>query len=86
VIVDREQALQPLDLLGGEQVDAGAQRSPWTRPKTVLTAATGPVEIEVPRGRESNFEPVIVKNRQPAVRRRRSRVVALGSWPRSRHA
>src|SRR4051794_23762954 len=30
-----------------------------TRPKTVLTAATGPVEIEVPRDRDGTFEPVI---------------------------
>src|SRR4051795_4720299 len=35
-----------------------------TRPKTVLTAATGPVEIEVPRDRDGSFEPVIVKKRQ----------------------
>jgi transposase-like protein len=36
------------------------------RPKTVLTEA-GPVEIEVPRDRESNFEPVIVAKRQRRV-------------------
>jgi hypothetical protein len=35
-----------------------------TRPKTVLTEATGHVEIEVPRDREGTFEPVIVRNRQ----------------------
>ena len=35
-----------------------------SRPKTVLTAATGPVEIEVPRDRDGSFEPVIVKKRQ----------------------
>jgi transposase-like protein len=35
-----------------------------SRPKTVLTAATGPVEIEVPRDRDGTFEPVIVKKRQ----------------------
>jgi len=34
------------------------------RPKTVLTEATGHVEIEVPRDREGTFEPVIVKKRQ----------------------
>jgi transposase-like protein len=34
-----------------------------TRPKTVLTEA-GPVEIEVPRDRESSFEPVMVAKRQ----------------------
>ena len=32
-----------------------------TRPKTLVTEA-GPVEIEVPRDRESAFEPVIVGN------------------------
>jgi putative transposase len=35
-----------------------------TRPKTVLTEATGHVEIEVPRDRDSTFEPVIVRKRQ----------------------
>ena len=35
-----------------------------TRPKTVLTEATGHVEIEVPRDREGTFEPVIVRKRQ----------------------
>ncbi len=35
-----------------------------TRPKTVLTEATGHVEIEVPRDRHGTFEPVIVKKRQ----------------------
>ena len=35
-----------------------------SRPKTVLTEATGHVEIEVPRDREGTFEPVIVKKRQ----------------------
>ena len=35
-----------------------------TRPKTVLTEATGHVEIDVPRDREGTFEPVIVKKRQ----------------------
>jgi len=35
-----------------------------TRPKTVLTDATGHVEIEVPRDRDSTFQPVIVKKRQ----------------------
>jgi putative transposase len=34
-----------------------------TRPKTLVTEA-GPVEIEVPRDRESSFEPVIVGKRQ----------------------
>src|SRR3954447_683926 len=35
-----------------------------TRPKTVLTHATGEVEIEVPRDRDGTFDPVIVKKRQ----------------------
>jgi transposase-like protein len=35
-----------------------------TRSKTVLTHATGRVEVEVPRDREGTFEPVIVKKRQ----------------------
>jgi transposase-like protein len=35
-----------------------------TRPKTVLTHATGEVELEVPRDRNGTFEPVIVRKRQ----------------------
>ena len=35
-----------------------------TRPKTVLTEATGQVQIEVPRDRDGTFEPQIVKKRQ----------------------
>lgn len=35
-----------------------------TRPKTVLTHASGEVELEVPRDRDGTFEPVIVKKRQ----------------------
>src|SRR3954454_7978160 len=35
-----------------------------TRPKTVLTEATGQVEIDVPRDRDATFEPQIVKKRQ----------------------
>ena len=35
-----------------------------SRPKTVLTEATGQVQIEVPRDRDGTFEPVIVKKRQ----------------------
>ena len=35
-----------------------------TRPKTVLTHATGQVELEVPRDRDGSFEPVIVRKRQ----------------------
>jgi len=35
-----------------------------TRAKTVLTHASGQVELAVPRDREGTFEPVIVKKRQ----------------------
>jgi putative transposase len=35
-----------------------------TRKKTVLSDAVGEIEIEVPRDRESTFEPTIVKKRQ----------------------
>ncbi len=35
-----------------------------TRPKTVLTAATGGIEIDVPRDRDGTFDPVIVKKRR----------------------
>jgi putative transposase len=35
-----------------------------TRPKTVLTEASGHVQIEVPRDRDGTFEPQIVKKRQ----------------------
>jgi putative transposase len=35
-----------------------------SRPKTVVTENTGPVEIEVPRDRAGTFEPQIVKKRQ----------------------
>jgi putative transposase len=35
-----------------------------TRTKTVLTEASGPVEIDVPRDRAGTFEPQIVKKRQ----------------------
>ncbi len=34
------------------------------RPKTVLTEATGQVQIDVPRDRDGSFDPVIVKKRQ----------------------
>src|SRR5690349_11014006 len=42
-----------------------------TRPKTVLTEATGEVGIDVPRDRAGTFEPQIVRKRQ---RRRRWQV------------
>ncbi len=35
-----------------------------TRPKTVLTHATGQVQLEVPRDQNNTFEPVIVAKRQ----------------------
>src|SRR4051812_29116206 len=35
-----------------------------TRPKTVLTHATGQVDLDVPRDRDGTFEPVIVRKRQ----------------------
>jgi transposase-like protein len=35
-----------------------------TRSKTVLTESSGQVEIDVPRDRQSTFEPQIVKKRQ----------------------
>jgi transposase-like protein len=55
--------------LGHEKNRARADRESvnvrnGSRPKTVLTEATGHVEIEVPRDREGSFEPVIVKKRQ----------------------
>ncbi|HEY5222282.1 MAG TPA: IS256 family transposase [Microbacteriaceae bacterium] len=42
----------------------GANVRNGTRPKTVLTEASGHVQIEVPRDRDGTFEPVIVKKRQ----------------------
>jgi transposase-like protein len=42
----------------------GANSRNGTRSKTVLTDNAGPVDVEVPRGREGSFEPVIVKKRQ----------------------
>lgn len=55
--------------LGHEKNRAGESRESTnvrngTRPKTVLTHATGQVELDVPRDREGTFEPVIVKKRQ----------------------
>jgi putative transposase len=35
-----------------------------TRPKTVLTEASGQVPVEVPRDRDGTFEPQIVRKRQ----------------------
>lgn len=55
--------------LGHEKHQAGAGRESsnvrnGTRKKTVISDAVGEVEIEVPRDRESTFEPTIVKKRQ----------------------
>src|SRR3974390_1820043 len=46
--------------------EAGNVRN-GTRPKTVLTEASGQVPIEVPRDRHGSFEPQIVKKRQRRV-------------------
>jgi transposase-like protein len=43
--------------------EAGNVRN-GTRPKTVLTEASGQVPVEVPRDRQGTFEPQIVKKRQ----------------------
>ena len=48
---------------GRADPEAGNVRN-GTRPKTVLTEATGQVQIEVPRDRAGTFEPQIVKKRQ----------------------
>ncbi|MFI6032564.1 IS256 family transposase, partial [Amycolatopsis magusensis] len=55
--------------LGHEKNRAEADRASTnvrngTRPKTVISDAAGEVGIEVPRDRESTFEPQIVKKRQ----------------------
>src|SRR3954447_7406758 len=57
------------DHLGHEKNQADPDRASTnvrngTRPKTVLSDATGEVRIEVPRDRESTFEPQIVRKRQ----------------------
>src|SRR3954451_12659466 len=52
-----------------------------TRPKTVLTHATGEVELAVPRDRDGTFDPVIDEVAAAAVvRGRRDRVVAVCPW------
>ena len=54
----------------GHEKNRVPQGRDWTnvrngsRPKTVLTGASGPVELEVPRDRDGTFEPVIVRKRQ----------------------
>ncbi|MGV9977637.1 IS256 family transposase [Micromonospora wenchangensis] len=48
-----------------DQAGAGARNiRNGTRPKTVLTDTTGPVQIDVPRDRAGTFEPQIVRKRQ----------------------
>ncbi len=59
-----------------------------TRPKTVLTHATGKVDLEVPRDRDGTFKPVIVKEAAAASMRpdRISPMPALwltGWWPKA---
>jgi transposase-like protein len=58
-----------IEHLGHEENRAEAGRESanvrnGTREKTVISDAVGEVEIEVPRDRESTFEPQIVKKRQ----------------------
>jgi putative transposase len=48
----------------GQSVEGSGNIRNGTRAKTVLTEATGHVEIEVPRDRAGTFEPQIVKKRQ----------------------
>src|SRR5215213_3867409 len=49
-----------------------------TRPKTVLTEATGQVQLDVPRDRDGSFEPQIAEvAATPADRGRRDRPVAV---------
>ena len=50
------------------QPESGNVRN-GTRPKTVLTEASGQVQIEVPRDRAGTFEPQIVRKRAAADRR-----------------
>jgi putative transposase len=52
-----------------------------TRPKTVLTHATGQVELDVPRDRDGTFEPVIVKKRLRRLGKSRSGVSAHPALP-----
>ena len=57
------------DHLGHEKHQADPERESanvrnGTRPKTVLTEATGQVTTRVPRDRDGTFQPVIVKKRQ----------------------
>uniref|UniRef100_UPI0026B8A691 transposase n=1 Tax=Prauserella endophytica TaxID=1592324 RepID=UPI0026B8A691 len=61
------------DHLGHEKdrVDSGRESiniRNGSRKKTVVSDAVGEVEIDVPRDRESTFEPTIVKKRQRRLR------------------
>lgn len=52
-----------------------------TRPKTVLTEATGQVTIEVPRDRDGTFEPQIAQETTtPPHRCRGDRALAVRAW------
>ena len=50
-----------------------------SKPKTVLTEASGRVQIEVPRDRDGSFEPQIVRKRQ----RRLTGWMRSPSWRRA---
>ena len=67
-VIESALAEEMTEHLGYEKQDpAGAGRGNsrnGTRTKTVLTEASGPVEIEVPRDRGGTFEPQIVRKRQ----------------------
>jgi putative transposase len=67
-VIESALAEEMTEHLGYEKHDpAGAGRGNirnGSRGKTVLTEASGPVEIEVPRDRGGTFEPQIVKKRQ----------------------
>jgi transposase-like protein len=67
-VIEAALAEEMTDHLGYEKHDpAGAGTGNirnGTRAKTVLTEASGEVEIEVPRDRAGTFDPVIVKKRQ----------------------
>ena len=55
--------------------DGGNSRN-WTRSKTVITEV-GPVDIDVPRDRDSSFEPATVRKRQRRLHGVDSMVISL---------
>jgi len=68
-LVDARRAIVAAHHLGHEKKQVPDRRESTnvrngTRPKTVLTEATGQVEIEVSRDRDGSFEPVIVRKRR----------------------